>query len=111
MKSVRRLTPQKHKLAVARLLFPHDIFAGDARVPRPSASLRTPAAQLQGKKGKKKADQNASMSHLAHKSATECYSAEYEIREPTWISDRPGFLGVVALKLAFRIFPFVFSVT
>ena len=53
MKSVRCLTPQKHKLAVARLLFPHDIFVGDARVPRPSASLRTPAAPLQEKKAKK----------------------------------------------------------
>ena len=53
MKSVRCLTPQKHKLAVARLLFPHDIFAGDARVPRPSANLRTPAAPLQEKKAEK----------------------------------------------------------
>ena len=53
MKSVRCLTPQKHKLAVARLLFPHDIFVGDARVPRPSASLRTPAERLQEKKAEK----------------------------------------------------------
>ena len=53
MKSVRRLAPQKHKLAVARLLFPHDNLAGDARVPRPSASLRTPAAPPQEKKAEK----------------------------------------------------------
>ena len=53
LKSVRCLTPQKHKLAVARLLFPHDIFAGDARVPRPIASLRTLAAPLQEKKAEK----------------------------------------------------------
>ena len=54
MKSVRRLTPQKHKLAVARLLFPHDIFGGGARVPRPPASLRTPVVTLQEKKRPKK---------------------------------------------------------
>ena len=53
LKSVRRLTPQKHKLAVARLLFPHDNWVGDARLPRPSASLRTPAAPLQEKKARK----------------------------------------------------------
>ena len=55
MKSVRCLTPQKHKLAVARLLFPHDIFVGDARLPRPSLMLRTLDAPLLEKKAKKAA--------------------------------------------------------